>query len=737
MNPADLIIDPHEASPSLPCPYPFHFLVKESFLRLFVALPVLIMLLLGFAPETALAEKIPRDIQAKITEARVPFILNEGQTDGQVCFFTKTVSGGVYVTGQGQIVYELPAGKEAKTRGWVLVEENLDRLPAKEIRGEERSETLVSFFIGDDPAKWKRGLPTYQMVNLGEVYKGIRLRLLACGGSVEKLYHVSPGGDPAAIRVAIHGAESLKVNDRGELEVGTGNGPVVFSRPRAFQRAGNEQEPVEASYDVAGNSYGFKVASYDTKRELIIDPLIQSTYLGGSLGDSAEAIAVSGGNVYVVGYTSSTNFPGTAGGFQPGLGGKYDAFVAKFDSSLTQLIQSTYLGGSDDDFANSVFISEGSIYVAGSTKSANFPGTSAGAQPAYKNQADGFVSKFSGDLTTAATLQSTYLGGSGNDYATFVAVSEGYVYVGGSTESTDFPKTAGGAQTVRHEYVDGFVTKLNGALTSFVQSTYLGGNSTEGVHSLVCAGGNVYATGYTLSTDFPGTAGGAQPAIGGEMDAFASKLSSDLKQILQSTYVGGNGVDNAFSVAYYGGNLYLAGNTDSINFPGTAEGAQPTAGGNGDGFAALLNADLTQIVRSTYLGGTGYDAAGQIVLSGTVYVAGYTLSENFPGTVDGAQPAYAGSGDAFVSKLSSDLKQLVQSTYLGGDANDWNPAIAVSGGNVYVAGNTSSDSFPKVAGGAQPARGGGTQDAFVSLLTTSLRGSSGKGHPWLLLLLGN
>ena len=135
MNPTDLIIDPHEARPSLPCPYPLHFLVKESFLRLFVALPVLIMLLLGFAPGTALAGNIPRDIQTKITEARIPFILNEGQTDGQVRFFTKTSSGGVYVTGQGQIVYELPAGKDAKTRGWVLVEENLNRLPAKEIRG--------------------------------------------------------------------------------------------------------------------------------------------------------------------------------------------------------------------------------------------------------------------------------------------------------------------------------------------------------------------------------------------------------------------------------------------------------------------------------------------------------------------------------------------------------------------------------------------------------------------------
>jgi len=241
MNPTDHGIGPDESRPPLPCPFPLLFLVKEFFLRLLFTLPVLIVFLLGFAPGTALAGSIPREIQAKITEARVPFILNEGQTDGRVRFFTKTSNGGVYVTGQGQIVYELPAGRNEKTRGWVLVEENLNRLPVKEIRGEERSETRVSFFIGNDPIKWKNGLPTYETINLGEVYKEIRLRLLARGGSVEKFYHVSPAGDPASIRVAIHGAESLKVNDREELKVETGNGPVVFSRPRAFQQAGNGQ----------------------------------------------------------------------------------------------------------------------------------------------------------------------------------------------------------------------------------------------------------------------------------------------------------------------------------------------------------------------------------------------------------------------------------------------------------------------------------------------------------------
>ena len=218
------------------------------------------------------------------------------------------------------MVYELPTGKDQKNQRWVLVEEALDGLPVKEIKGEKESETKVSFFIGNDPAKWKSGLSTYETVNLGEVYKGIGLKLRAYGGSVEKLYYISPGREPKEIRIKVNGAESLKVNDQGELEAQTGNGPVVFSRPKAFQQAGIHQEEVEVAYVVDRDSYGFKVGSYDNSRELIIDPLIQSTYLGGTSDDNVLFHGrFRSENVYVAGLTGSSDFPGTSGGAQPGL----------------------------------------------------------------------------------------------------------------------------------------------------------------------------------------------------------------------------------------------------------------------------------------------------------------------------------------------------------------------------------------------------------------------------------
>ena len=293
---------------------------KKTFRRMTLAMLGLSVSLMVAGPGSVSAGNVPQETQRKLMGLSVPFVPNQGQLDKQVRFFARTFSGSVYVTDQGRTVYQLPAGKDGN-HGWVLVEETENGLPASEIRGEKESQTKASFFTGNDPSKWQNGLATYEMVNLGEIYEGITLKLRAWGGSVEKLYHVVPGGDPREIRIRLRGAESIAVNGRGEMEVRTGNGPVVFSRPRAFQQAGNHRAEIEVAYHVDGNSYGFEVGRYDRGRELVIDPLIQSTYLGGGGTDSALSLAVSGGYVYVAGSTSSADFPLTSGCYQPGSGG--------------------------------------------------------------------------------------------------------------------------------------------------------------------------------------------------------------------------------------------------------------------------------------------------------------------------------------------------------------------------------------------------------------------------------
>ena len=167
--------------------------------------------------------------------------------------------------------------------------------------------------------------------------------------------------------------------------------------------------------------------------------------------------------------------------------------------------------------------------------------------------------------------------------------------------------------------------------------------------------------GETRSTNFPNTSGGAQANYSGDWnDAFVARLNSSLTQILQATYLGGSGRDYAYALAIHPttGDVYVAGNTVSKDFPGTSGGAQASYGGFGDAFVARLNLSLTQILQATYLGGRYDDDAYALAIhptTGEVYVAGWTSSNNFPNTSGGAQASINGSSDAFVARLTADL----------------------------------------------------------------------------------
>jgi hypothetical protein len=310
--------------------------------------------------------------------------------------------------------------------------------------------------------------------------------------------------------------------------------------------------------------------------------------------------------VYVAGWTSSADFPGTIGGAQPAYaGGPADGFVARLNGALTTLAQATYLGGLDDDkaFGLAVRPTTGEVYVAGFTASLNFPGTLGGAQPAYAGNFDAFVARLNGALTVLT--QATYLGGSGIDQAlagTLLAIhpTTGDVYLAGLTNSPNFPGTPGGAQPANAGGFDAFVARLNGALTGLTQATYLGGGVLDeatglAIHPMT---GDVYVTGFTDSTNFPGTTGGAQPTFGGATDAFAARLNGALTVLIQATYLGGSGSDLATTLAIHptGGDLYVTGRTASSNFPGALGGAQPAfAGGPFDAFVARLTPGLALV----------------------------------------------------------------------------------------------------------------------------------------------
>src|SRR3989475_12266505 len=280
--------------------------------------------------EQPLAEpaKVNSEILSKVS---LPFIENLGQTDNKVKFYANTFAGTVFVTNEG-LTYSIPdpsnersSAKESRT--YSVIQENFAGKELK-ISGLQKSSAGVSYFIGNNKKDWYTDIPTYDTLSLGTLYPGINLDLKAHGKNVEKVFTVSPAGDVKDIKVRVSGVQKLKVDDDGKLLLYTEKGTISMTKPLAYQEIQGIKKTVDVSYTVSGRSYGFELGSYDTSLPVVIDPIIQSTYLGGSSDDAGFAIALDSlGNVYVTGFTQSINFPGTTGGAQASNGGGEDAFV--------------------------------------------------------------------------------------------------------------------------------------------------------------------------------------------------------------------------------------------------------------------------------------------------------------------------------------------------------------------------------------------------------------------------
>ncbi len=703
---------------------------------------------LGWAVGGAAA---PSSQQASQALARLErgWVANAGQWDEQAAFAAPGFSGVTWVTKEGELRHvlvrredseraqdrpELRASRSERcpSRSWVLSERFVGGR-VKTMRGEEELGTRVSYFIGKDPATHRSNLPSFRIVSLGEVWPGVEVKLQAKQETVEKLLILRPEADVNRVQVALSGAEGLELVANGALKVRTGLGEVELSAPVAWQELGGQRQPVSVAYRLVGQDrYGFALGAHDPNAPVVIDPILQSTYLGGSNDDMAFALALaSSGDVYVAGYTGSANFPSTSGGAQTSYGGLGDAFVARLNGTLTTLSQAAYLGGSDYDYGRALTLSgSGEVVMVGWTRSVDFPGTSGGAQGTFGGgDYDAFAARLNPQLTTLN--QATYLGGSDSDSGSALAISTGgEVIVAGWTASANFPGTSGGAQAILGGGVDAFVARLNAQLTTLNKGTYLGGSGNDRAKAMVLASsGEVCVAGQTESANFPGTAGGAQASHGGGLwDSFLARLSPQLTTLNQATYLGGSVDDEAHALALTStGQVLVAGGTTSTNFPAANGGAQATFGGGVDAFVARLNTTLTTVNQSTYLGGSGDDWAEALAIanSGDVYVAGRTVSADFPGTSGGAQPSYAaGDNDAFVTRLSPQLTTLVQATYLGGSARDQAYGLALSGsGEVIVAGWTASTSFPAATGGARQSNSG-SFDAFVARLSGDLRATS-------------
>lgn len=596
-------------------------------------------------------------------------------------------------------------------------------------RGDRPLETRVHFFVGSDPSSWRTDLPAYQEVHIGDAANGVGVAFGFRAGEFEYDVEFAPGVQCSAFEARCPGA-ALELDALGRLLVHRDGTTLAFSIPATFtvDRAGQRQ-PSEARFVLLGTDrFGFVAEDRDVERALIVDPaLVYSTFLGSSSFDQVNSITVDGSCAGIVaGWTLSPAFPTTGSAFDTTFNGTRDAFVAKLSDGGHTLVYASFLGGGDDDEATCVAAdAQGSVLVAGRTRSASFP-TTVGA---YDTSANGAEDVFVARLDPfGSTLEfSTRIGGEGEDVPTGVVfVSDGDAIVAGTTRSLTFPTVAGSFDVFPHGGRDGFVARLAAAGDVLVYSSRLGGSQDDDVLGLAVPGYGSFVdrpcvTGATTSSDFPASVSAFATSLDGASDGFVTAFDPSGASLAFSTFLGGVNADVGAAIAVADdGSVTLAGETWSNDFPVTP-GAYSVAhsGGIADGFVATLTATGSALTASTFLGGSGLDHARAVALDALteVRVAGATSSSDFPITAGAPQATYAGgTSDGFIARLDPTLTTLETSTYLGGFDADTVASLAVDcTGRTLAAGGTYSGNSPVTVGSFDPTFNG-QLDGFVLAL---------------------
>ena len=601
------------------------------------------------------------------------FEANQGQTDNRVDFLAHGKGYSLFLNQQEAVLaLKKPSYSTTMDNDINSIERIMLRMkligasPKSMVKGIEKLPGKNNYFVGNDPKKWHINIPSYEKVRYYNVYPGLDLIYYGNQGQLEYDFIVNPGADPTSILLSFDGTKKILIDDSGGMILFVNGGKVLLRKPYIYQEVSGLQQEITGRYVLKNkNQVAFQLAEYDTSKPLVIDPV---------------------------------------------------------------LVYSTYLGGSDSESANGITIdANGNIYITGSTSSYDFPTTVDIPQP---TNPDLFVAKL--NTTGDALIYSTYLGGSNADGAAAITVdASGNAYIAGSTISFDFPttedafqRTFGGGTAAG----DGFITKLNSSGTELIYSTYLGGYGDDTCRDIAIDSlGSAYVTGdtgNTIDNNFPITSG-AFMSDPDYRNVFATKLSADGSHLIYSTFLG----------SYYGYGITVDSNGNACivgmgaGIPTTENAFQRTfGGGNSDGFVTKLNSSGTDLIYSTYLGGSDSDNTRDIIIDsyGNLIVSGETYSDNFP-VKNAIQSSFGGARDAFVAKIDDTkegLDSLIYSTYLGGSLNENASGIALNAADeAYVTGSTQSFDFPTTEDAFQPVFGNDDYftgyDGFVTKLDSN------------------
>lgn len=697
----------------------------------------------------------------------IQFIENKGQWDSQIQYQIEMRNARLFMEND-RLTYALMNGEdldllhEAHHNSAIDINDFALRCHAFQVRFEGCNavspissclhDTYRNYYIGKNPEHWASKVGLYAQIDYPNLYNGIDMRFYGDGGSIKYDFIVQPNADIAQIQLRYDGTDDLYVQN-GSLYAVTTVNTIIENRPYAYQYINGQLREVSCNFVVQNNVLSFNLPEgYDPTAELIIDPtLIFSTYSGSTADNwgftatyDQEGHLFSGGAAFGIGYPTTlgayqVNFAGGAGGLFT------DISLSKFNPAGSQMLYSTYIGGSlANEMPHSLVVNENDeLILYGTTGSADYPTTtnafnsnfSGGINAtinaiAFPQGSDIVISKLNAD--GSVMLASTYIGGVGNDgLNTASALKYNYadeargeiffdnqnnIYVASSTNSPDFPATFESFQPFSNGQQEGCVLKFSPDLSQLIWGTYLGGSGNDAVYSVKPgADGSIYVSGGTTSSDFPTTSGTIQPTYsGGTADAFVAQLSENGDVLLASTFVGTSSYDQAYMVDLdANGNVYIV---------GQSTGNHPVIGdvysnANGKVFLRQLSADLSTTQWATVIGSGGstpnisptaflVDQCGQIFISGWGGALNGNLTTTGLTVTPGAFQSTTDGNDFYFMTLGENATSLIYATYFGSATGtsehvDGGTSRFDKKGVIYqavCAGCGNNDSFPTTPG---------------------------------------
>jgi hypothetical protein len=598
-------------------------------------------------------------------------------------------------------------------------------------RGEPLS-TKYNYYIGKRD-RWARSVQAYPEARIQNLYPGVDAVIYADGLSPRYDLVLAPGANPNSIRMQFEGQFGLRLSPDGSLRVATLFGEISLGGLYAYQELDGKRVSVPARFRMnRDGTVGFALGKYDPSRPLIVDPIIQSRFIGGNNVDNATVISQLAGGPVVAGETYSPNFP-ASGVFT--YTGMYDAYVIVYDNTWTPLWAS-FLGSSRDDFAGGVGYqpTTDGVNVWLAITVGNMGDTDFDVNVGEGGGTDILAVEF---LFDGSDVDDDFgIGSAADDYLTdmvmFIdAEDAARLQLAGYTYGADFPVgTADNFLLGFGGFRDGFVCRANTSDDSLEFGLFLGGSQDDIINdmALQAVAGNattVVVGGRTASASFPHGANSWGGNFKGASDGFVARISFNpdnpfdpIAHLTRSTLAGGAAFDEVRAVAVTGtGAVFATGRTSSTDFPTTAGAYDTSHNGSSDAFAFALNSTFTTATYSTFIGASDFDVANGIALASgnTAIIGGETWSAQFPVTSNADDGTFNGQSDAFLLRLAADGSGLLFSSFYGGaNVEMVNRILATGGTTALVVGKTGSASFPRTGG---PAFAGG-QDVFLMSVDT-------------------